>query len=146
MKKSEKRNITQLNSYSNEKTLENIRQQKRKRFVRVRTSIILVVGIISIGLASIPLVKTMRATDEFETMHAQAQDQLETLEEEQASLEYQVALLEDEEYVAKLARQELNVSLENEILINLPEENPESEKDLDDPVIRERVRQSMTKW
>lgn len=132
MKKSEKRNITQLNSYSNEKTLENIRQQKRKRFVRVRTSIILVVGIISIGLASIPLVKTMRATDEFETMHAQAQDQLETLEEEQASLEYQVALLEDEEYVAKLARQELNVSLENEILINLPEENPESEKDLDD--------------
>ena len=35
--------------------------------------------------------------------------------------------MEDEEYIAKLARHELNVSKPNEILINLPEEEQSSE-------------------
>lgn len=118
----EKKNITHLNEYSINKTLVNIRQSKRKKLVRIRTSIILGVGLVLIGIAGLPLLNNTQKTNEFNQLHAQAASNLETLEEERQALEYQVGLLEDEEYIAKLARRELNLSKSNEILINLPEE------------------------
>jgi len=99
-----------------------IRQSKRKKFVRIRTGIILGVGLVLIGIAGLPLIGNTQKTDEFNQLHAEAASQLENLEQEQKELEYQVGLLEDEEYVAKLAREELNLSKPDEILINLPEE------------------------
>jgi cell division protein DivIC len=120
--KKQKKNITHLNEYSINKTLDMIRQSKRKKFVRIRTGIILGVGLVLIGIAGLPLIGNTQKTDEFNQLHAEAASQLENLEQEQKELEYQVGLLEDEEYVAKLAREELNLSKPDEILINLPEE------------------------
>ena len=122
MKNNVNKNITHLNDYSINKTLDNIRQYKRKKFVRVRTGLILVVGLTLVGIAGLPLLNNQQKTDEFNQLYAVAASNLEELEQEKESLEYQVALLEDEEYIAKLARHELNVSKPNEILINLPEE------------------------
>lgn len=122
MKNNVNKNITHLNDYSINKTLENIRQYKRKKFVRVRTGLILVAGLTLVGIAGLPLLNNQQKTDEFNQLYAVAASNLEELEQEKESLEYQVALLEDEEYIAKLARHELNVSKPNEILINLPEE------------------------
>lgn len=127
----EKKNITHLNEYSINKTLVNIRQSKRKKFVRIRTSIILGVGLVLIGVAGLPLLNNTQKTTEFNQLHAQAASNLETLEEERQALEYQVDLLEDEEYIAKLARQELNLSKSNEILINLPEEEAVDSEEAD---------------
>ena len=133
VKNKEKKNITHLNTYSINKTLENIRQYKRDKFVRVRTSAIIFAGIVLIGFASIPLVRNLQAADNFNHVHAQAMTKLEDLEENRESLEYKVGLLEDEEYIAKLARQELNVAKPNEILINIPEkEETKSNKENDD--------------
>lgn len=115
------KNITHLNNYSINKTLDFIRQQKRERFIRVRTFIIAVAGVLFIGLASLPLIRNHQTIDEYNTVHAKTAQELKKLLEERKELEYQVSLLEDEEYIAKLARHELNVSKENEILINLPE-------------------------
>lgn len=128
MKNKEQTNITHLNKYSINKTLENIRQYKRKKFVRLRTSIILGCGLVLIGVAGLPLLNKTQETENFNQLHAEAATNLEELEQEKKQLEYEVGLLEDEEYIAKLARKELNLSKENEILINLPEEEIESEE------------------
>ena len=88
----------------------------------MRTGVILTVGLALIGITGLPLLNNKQSTDEFNQLHAQAASDLEELEEERQALEYQVGLLEDEEYVAKLARQELNLSKSDEVLINLPEE------------------------
>ena len=133
MKNKENKNITHLNTYSINKTLENIRQYKRNKFVRVRTSAIIFVGIVLIAVASMPLVKNLQATDNFNHVYAQAVTNLEDLETERENLEYKVGLLEDEEFIAKLARQELNVAKANEILINIPEkEETQSSQENDD--------------
>ena len=130
MKHKENKNVTQLDTYSADKTLDSIRQRKRKRFVRIRTLSIIFVGFILIGFTSMPLINNKRATKEYTKAHAQVVTKLEDLEEERAQLEYEVSLLEDEEYIAKLARQELNVSKPNEILINIPKkEETNSNKD-----------------
>lgn len=121
VKNHKNKNITHLNTYSDNKTLDNIRQYKRNKFVRMRTTGIVFAGLILIALASLPLINNLRATKEYNQVHAQVVDELDDLETERNELEYQVGLLEDEEYIAKLARQELNVSKPNEILINIPE-------------------------
>lgn len=128
MADNKKTNITHLNNYSIDKTLENIRYHKRKKFVRIRTGIILTCGIVFIGIAGSPLVNNTQKTNEINELYAQASNELEELEEERKQIEYQVGLLEDEEYIAKLARKDLNLSKENEILINLPEENTTQEE------------------
>lgn len=122
MKNNKKENITHLNTYSINKTLENIRNYKRKKTIRMRTSAILLSGVVLIGLASLPVLNNMQATERFQADHVQAAEELNYLENEKEQLAYQVGLLEDEEYIAKLARKELNLSKPNEILINIPEE------------------------
>lgn len=129
MQKSQKKNITHLNNYSINKTLENIRQYKRKKIVRMRTGIILVGGLVLIGVAGLPLLNNNQKTNEFNGLYVEAASTLEELEAEKEQLEYQVGLLEDEEYIAKLARRELNLSKPNEILINLPEKDVHTDED-----------------
>lgn len=121
MKNQKNKKITHLNTYSINKTLDNIRHYKRKKFVRFRTVAILVVGILLIISASLPLITNKRSTNEYTKVHAEAVENLANLQSKKEELEYTVGLLEDEEYIAKLARQELNVSKSNEILINIPE-------------------------
>lgn len=123
MEKKKTKNITHLNQYSINKTLKNIRQYKRKKIVRIRTGAILVAGLVLIGITGLPLLENIQKTEEYQLLHAEAKTTLENLELEKEQLEYQVTLLEDEEYIAKLARQELNLSKSDEILINLPEDN-----------------------
>ena len=76
-----------------------------------------------------PLINNKRATKEY-TKTYPSSGRVGRFKEEQKQLEYEVSLLEDEEYIAKLARQELNVSKPNEILINIPEkEEAKSDND-----------------
>lgn len=139
MKHTENKNITQLDTYSADKTLDSIRQRKRNRFVRIRTLSILFVGLLLIGFTSMPLINNKRATTEYTKAHAQVVTELEDLEEEREQLEYEVSLLEDEEYIAKLARQELNVSKPNEILINILEKE-ETKSDEDSSTEEEKLQ------
>lgn len=131
LKNKKNTNITHLNKYSINKTLENIRQYKRKKFVRLRAGVITVAGLVLIGIAGLPLLNNNQETLEFNQLHAKAANDLKELEQERQELEYQVGLLEDEEYIAKLARKELNLSQPNEILINLPEEEAVDAKEVE---------------
>lgn len=131
MQKTKKDNITHLNKYSLQKTLDNIRNYKRKKVVRIRTTAIVLGGALLIGLVSLPILENNKITEKLQAERVLAEEKLATLESEQAELEYQVGLLEDEEYVAKLARKELNLSKPNEILINLPVEEKDAEETSD---------------
>lgn len=119
--------IRKLKIYSNNKTLENIRSYKRKKTVRRRLTGIFIGGLSLVIIATIPIIKNIQQADKFDQNAVQLSKELKTTENEQKMLEYKVALLEDEEYIAKLARKELNLSKGNEILINLPEDEKELE-------------------
>ena len=122
--------VTELHAYPKNNTLQNIRLSKRKRAVRRRATGIVICGLFLIGLASLPVLKNAQATGEYEEQAIELAKELEKAEQEKKDLEYQVSLLEDEEYIAKLARKELNLAKENEILINLPElEEEEAEEE-----------------
>lgn len=113
--------ITELNSYSTDHTLESIRSYKRKKTIRRRLTGIFIIGLSLIVLASIPVLKNINLANKFDAEASELTKQLETVEKEKEEIEYKIALLEDDEYIAKLARKELNLSKDNEILINLPE-------------------------
>lgn len=113
--------VTELHAYSKNNTLQNIRLSKRRKAVRRRATVIVIGGLFLIGLTSIPVIKNTMTAGAFDEQAVELAKELEKTEDEKKELEYQVSLLEDEEYIAKLARKELNLAKENEILINLPE-------------------------
>lgn len=130
--------ITDLHAYPKNNTLQNIRLSKRKKVVRRRATVITVGGLFLIGLTSLPVIRNHQAAGEYEAQAVELAKELEQTEAEKKELEYQVALLEDEEYIAKLARKELNLAKENEILINLPELEEDQEEVEDEETEEEK--------
>lgn len=126
--------VTNLRDYSTTHTLETIRQSKRRRKVRRRATAITFFGLLVIGLSALPVVKNLNASEQYEKQSVVLTKELEAVEQTKKELEYQEALLEDDEYIAKLARKELNLSKPNEILINIPEEevDADSEEDIEE--------------
>lgn len=130
--------VTKLNTYSIDNTLENIRSYKRKKTVRRRTTLIVIVGLFMLVIASIPILRNIQSAEKYDAESIELTEGLESAEYERKTLEYEVALLEDDEYIAKLARKELNLSKSNEILINLPEDDEESESEEESEEVDEK--------
>lgn len=114
------------------------RQEKREQAHKVRLYRRLTVFGLLVLLAALWIGTTMysqsQAIAEKEQARAEALAGLEQVEKEQAQLEEQITLLNDEEYIAKLARKEYFLSDEGEIIFTLPnedgktkEEDPEKE-------------------
>lgn len=115
--------VTHLNNtYTEKKTLQSIREYKYKRFVKRRTMAILVAGIALIALFTFPLIRGYSQMNELEEERTIAMQELEEIELEQEELEYYIGLLENEEYVAKLARSEYYVTQDNEIVFSFPDD------------------------
>lgn len=119
--------VTRLNNnYTENKTLQSIREYKRKKFVKRRTTAIILGGLIVTALATAPLIRNFQRVEQLEDERVLAMEELESLELHQEDLEYYIGLLEDEEYVAKLARSEYYLTQDNEIVFSFPEDrNPE---------------------
>lgn len=113
--------VTALHAYPKNNTLQNIRLSKRRKVVRRRATAIVIGGLFLIGLTSLPVLRNNQAAGDYQEQAVELAKELEKTETAKKELEYQVSLLEDEEYIAKLARKELNLAKENEILINIPE-------------------------
>lgn len=109
-------------------------QEKRHHAHKVRLFRRLSVFGVIVLLISIWLGSTIYAQNqtmaEKEEQREQALATLEQVEKEQAMLQEQIILLNDEEYLAKLARKEYFLSEEGEIIFTLPkpEENEEEEE------------------
>lgn len=119
--------VTRLNNtYTENKTLQSIREYKYRKFVRRRTTAIIIGGLMLVGGLSYPLVRGYAQVNELEEERALAMKELEELELHQEDLEYYIGLLENEEYVAKLARSEYYLTQDNEIVFSFPEDrNPD---------------------
>lgn len=130
MEEKEKSVVTRLNNkYAENKTLQAIRDYKRKKFVKRRTTAILIAGFLMVSALTYPLIRGFAQVEELEEERALAMQKLESLELHQEDLEYYIGLLEDEEYVAKLARSEYYLTQDNEIVFSFPEDrNPDHQE------------------
>src|SRR5690606_20396538 len=101
------------------------RKEKRQMAHKVRLFRRLAVFGLVVMLASIWIGTTIYAQSqtmtEKEQLREEAQLALKEIEKEQVQLKEQIILLNDDEYIAKLAKKELFVSEDGEIIFTLPE-------------------------
>lgn len=115
-------NVTHLNNqYISEFNYQQKLKQQRKKHLRRRMIFILVVGFVILLIPTVPLVRNYLSVKNFEAEKVEATEQLAELEEYQDNLEYYIDLLNDDEYVAKLARSEYYLSQDDEVVFNLSE-------------------------
>ncbi|MGO4960377.1 FtsB family cell division protein [Jeotgalibaca porci] len=117
-------NITQINNnYAHEKTLEKQQLTLLNRNARRRKTAL---AIIAAGIL-LPLgynvVSNVHQINQVDVQIAEAKAEKKELEKENQRLNVQVGLLQDDEYVAKLARSRYYFSKDKEIIFSLPEDN-----------------------
>jgi cell division protein DivIC len=98
--------------------------RKRKLLYRRLAAYLILAGIISFFMIS-TYISQIATLDEREAEKKQLQKQLAGLERKQQILEEEIVKLNDDEYIAKLARKEYFLSEENEIIFNLPKKEEE---------------------
>lgn len=111
------------------------RQEKRQQAHKVRLFRRLSVFGVLVLLATIWIGTTIYAQSqsiaEKEMQRAETLAELEEVEKEQAQLEEQIMLLNDDEYIDKLARKEYFLSDEGDIIFTIPNANNKNEEDED---------------
>jgi cell division protein DivIC len=120
------RNIAKLqNQYSTQQeSMEVSSARKRKLLYRRLMVFLIMAGSISFFMIS-TYVSQLSALEEKEATKKQLEKQLMGLEKKQQILEEEIIKLNDDEYIAKLARKEYFLSEDNEIIFNLPEKEEE---------------------
>jgi cell division protein DivIC len=98
--------------------------KKRKLLYRRLTAFVLMAGLTLFFLIS-TYMSQISALEKKEEEMRKLQKQLSKLETQQQILEEEVVKLNDDEYIAKLARKEYFLSEDNEIIFNLPEKEEE---------------------
>jgi len=128
MKEENPTNVSKLNNeYTHNKTLEALRKRKQKRHMRRRIVGILVVGGFFVSGFAINIWTNTQTISQMEEEKTEARTELKLVEKEQAELNNQIKKLENEDYVAKVARSQYYLSEENEIIFSLPEDNAANE-------------------
>lgn len=118
-----KTEITRMNNpYTKHKTLESIRDFKHKRKLKRRMRLIVAIGLLLILLVGSGIVRNYNQLAKLEEDKVLAEKELESLDLRQDELEYYIGLLEDEEYVTKLARSEYYLTKDNEIVFSFPDD------------------------
>lgn len=98
--------------------------RKRKLLYRRLAAYVVLAGLISFFMIS-TYISQLSALDEKEAEKKQLQKTLSGLERQKQILEEEIVKLNDDEYIAKLARKEYFLSEENEIIFNLPKKEEE---------------------
>jgi cell division protein DivIC len=98
--------------------------RKRKLLYRRLAAFLVLAGVISFLMIS-TYISQKSALDEKVAEKKQLRKTLSGLEKKQQILEEEIVKLNDDEYIAKLARKEYFLSEENEIIFNLPKKEEE---------------------
>ena len=105
----------------------NAKKARKAVLLRRRLAIFLVIAVVSIiGLAQWSSMQNDRLAEKKQKM-IEVTDQLEEALSKQELLNLQIAKLEDDEYIAKLARKEFFLSEEGEIIFTIPKTTDEEE-------------------
>ncbi|QII81550.1 septum formation initiator family protein [Jeotgalibaca arthritidis] len=117
-------NITQIkNTYTQEQTLKKQISTNLQRKARRRLLAIMIVGLLMVVPLGINVVKNLFEIRSLDGKIAETKEINVTLAEENQNLKVQVGLLQDDEYVAKLARSRYYLSKDGELIFSLPEDN-----------------------
>ena len=84
--------------------------------------LIVAIGLLLILLVGSGIVRNYNQLAKLEEDKVLAEKELESLDLRQDELEYYIGLLEDEEYVTKLARSEYYLTKDNEIVFSFPDD------------------------
>ena len=102
---------------------------KQKVRLRRRLSLFFVIAsVVIISLISMIFNQNERLAQK-EAEKEKVLSELQEIKKEQELLQLQIKKLEDDEYIAKLARKEYFLSEEGEIIFNIPKEEKENEED-----------------
>ena len=117
-------NITQIkNTYTQEQTLKKQISTNLQRKARRRLLAIMIVGLLMVVPLGINVVKNLFEIRSLDGKIAETKEINVTLAEENQNLKVKVGLLQDDEYVAKLARSRYYLSKDGELIFSLPEDN-----------------------
>lgn len=117
-------NITQIkNTYTQEQTLKKQISTNLQRKARRRLLAIMIVGLLMVVPLGINVVKNLFEIRSLDGKIVETKEINVTLAEENQNLKVQVGLLQDDEYVAKLARSRYYLSKDGELIFSLPEDN-----------------------
>ncbi|MFB6469338.1 septum formation initiator family protein [Cytobacillus sp. Hz8] len=119
-----KRNISKIQTnYVRQQEKEEAYTAKRKKRVVRRLSVFFVlVAILSYFMIS-SLISQSYTIDRMQSQKAQLDKELKDLKGQENDLKEEVVKLNDDEYIAKLARKDYFLSKKGEIIFNLPEDN-----------------------
>jgi cell division protein DivIC len=120
------RNIAKLQTkYAIQQESAKISSARKRTLLYRRLAAYLVLAGVTSFLMISTYITQMSALDEKEVEKKQLQKTLSNLEKQQQILEEEIVKLNDDEYIAKLARKEYFLSEENEIIFNLPKKEEE---------------------
>ncbi|EOL44625.1 FtsB family cell division protein [Enterococcus caccae] len=109
------------NEYTKEQYAEFQKQQKQLIFRRRRLAVVFLVAFVIFIVSGVQLMKDYQQLNAFKKQQVEAVAESAEADKKLNRLEQDVALLRDEDYVAKLARSLFYVSKEGEQIYNIPE-------------------------
>ncbi|MFS0638440.1 septum formation initiator family protein [Mesobacillus foraminis] len=118
------RNVAKIeNQYVKQQEVAGIAEnRKRKRLFRRLTVFFAFASIITVLMISTTISQTLALEQKQEVVEERKQE-LSSLKKRQEILEEEIVKLNDDEYIAKLARSEYFLSEKGEIIFKLPDEN-----------------------
>ncbi len=120
------RKITQLQSqYMQQQERKEQILKRRKRGLMRRLTLFGLIAAISSVIVLTTLISQSSAINEKIDEKNEIQSQLTKLEKEEKVLEEEIVKLNDDEYIAKIARRDYFLSEDNEIIFNLPNKDKE---------------------
>jgi cell division protein DivIC len=120
------RNIAKLqtNYAIQQESMEVSSARRRKLLYRRLAAFLILAGVISYFMIS-TYMSQLSALEEKKNEKVKLEKQLHGLQKKQQILEEEIVKLNDDEYIAKLARKEYFLSEDNEIIFNLPQDEEE---------------------
>jgi cell division protein DivIC len=120
------KNVAQIEtSYVQHKEYSDMRAARRKRKLIQRLSVFFILALcISYSMVS-SILSQASAMEEKAAQKKQLEKQLTSLKNEQQSLKQEISNLNNDDYIAKLARKEYFLSNKDEIIFNIPDGNKE---------------------
>lgn len=124
-----KRNVTKLQSgYVQQHERNEQIAVKRKRLILRRLVVFFLFAIFVSYFMISTLVSQASSLDEIKQEQEQLQQELKDLEKKETILKEEIVKLNDDEYIAKLARKDYFLSEQGEIIFNIPKEKKEKKE------------------
>ncbi|MCG1023941.1 MULTISPECIES: FtsB family cell division protein [Sutcliffiella] len=109
--------------YSKQKQDQQLKQQKRRRGLYRRLSLFFCLALVFGILMGKTLLDQRAILQEKEDRKEVVEQELAKLEKEQQRLEEEIVKLNDDDYIAKIARRDYFMSEEDEIIFNIPDDS-----------------------